>query len=104
MELTEDDSGRRLDARVGEAVQVTLAENPTTGYRWHPADATGLEATDDRYDGPTEPRGAAGMRRLTFTPQRAGRLRLRLVLKRSWESAEAGEFVVDLDVEEAATG
>ncbi len=27
-------SGRTLDLRVGDGVKVTLAENPTTGYKW----------------------------------------------------------------------
>ena len=27
-------SGRSLDLRVGDGVKVTLAENPTTGYKW----------------------------------------------------------------------
>lgn len=101
MNLTQENSGQRLTVRVGEVVSVVLAENPTTGYRWHAEiDTTRLEQADDRYDGPTEPRGAAGLRRLTFTALRGGPVRLRLVKRRSWEDATAAEFDVDLDVDE----
>lgn len=32
--LTEADNDRTLDLRVGDTVEITLAENATTGYRW----------------------------------------------------------------------
>ena len=102
MNLTQDDSGRRLTVRVGETVTVVLAENPTTGYRWHPdVDLTKLEQLDDRYDGQAQPRGAPGFRRLTFRPSQSGPVRLRVVLQRSWEHTHIGEFDVDLDVTQA---
>ncbi|HEV7202958.1 MAG TPA: protease inhibitor I42 family protein [Jatrophihabitans sp.] len=101
MELTERNAGERLTLRAGEPVTLALTETPTTGYRWHADDTAGLELLGDTYDGPTEPRGAAGTRRLTFTPRRTGPLRLRVALRRSWESTEADEFVVDLEVADA---
>jgi len=85
---------------VGEDLTVVLAENPTTGYRWHAEiDATALRLIDDRYLGPAEPRGAAGTRRLTLRPLRAGPVHLRVVLRRPWEQAAAERFDVDLDIE-----
>lgn len=58
MELTQDDSGGRRTTRVGKELVVVLAENPTTGYRWHSEiDARTLQQTGDRYEGPAEPRG-----------------------------------------------
>ena len=102
MELTQRDSGGRRTARVDENLTVVLGENPTTGYRWHAdIDATMLQQTDDRYLGPTEPRGAAGTRRLTFRVLRTGPVHLRVVKRRPWEDAAAEEFDLDLDVEEA---
>ncbi len=32
--LTESDNGRELSVAVGDIVEITLAENPGTGYRW----------------------------------------------------------------------
>lgn len=102
MELTERNSGERVTVRAGEPVTLVLAENPTTGYRWHPDEMAGLELVADTYDGPAEPRGAAGARRFTFTARRPGPLRLRIGLRRSWESTDNDEFVVDLEVEEGS--
>ena len=102
MELTQRDSGGRRTARVDENLTVVLGENPTTGYRWHAdIDATMLQQTDDRYHGPTEPRGATGTRRLTFRVLRTGPVHLRVVKRRPWEDAAIEEFDLDLDVEEA---
>jgi inhibitor of cysteine peptidase len=100
VELTEKDSGTRRTAQVGEDIVVTLAENPTTGYRWAAqVDASTLAQTDDSYTGASTPRGAGGMRRLTFTALRAGTIHLRLVKKRAWEhDGDAEQFSVDLDV------
>jgi inhibitor of cysteine peptidase len=100
VELAQEDSGGRRTVRVGEDVVVALAENPTTGYRWQAdVDEAALQAIDDGYDGPTERRGAPGVRRLAFRILRAGPTRLRLVKRRSWESQVAAEFVLDLEVE-----
>ncbi len=101
VELTQQDSGGRRTARIGEELSVVLAENPTTGYRWHSEiDETRLEPTEDRYEGPAEPRGAAGVHRVTFKVIRAGPARLRLVKRRAWEDVAVEEFHIDLDVEE----
>jgi inhibitor of cysteine peptidase len=100
MELTQDDSGGRRTTRVGEELSVVLAENPTTGYRWHPEiDARTLRQTGDRYEGPAEPRGAAGTRRLTFRVLRPGPVHLRVVKRRAWEGTAVDEFSIDLDAQ-----
>jgi len=101
MELRQNDSGGRRTARVGEELSVVLAENPTTGYRWHPeVDATTLRQTGDRYEGPTEPRGAAGTRQLTFRVLRAGPMRLRIAKRRAWEDTAVEQFSIELDAED----
>ena len=100
MELTQDDSGGRRTTRVGEELNVVLAENPTTGYRWHSEiDARTLQQTGDRYEGPAEPRGAAGIRRLTFRVLRPGPVHLRVVKRRAWERTAVDEFSIDLDAQ-----
>lgn len=101
MELTLGDSGGRRLVRVGDHLTVVLSENPTTGYRWQAAiDTAALQQTADRFDGPTQPRGGAGTRRLTFTVLRPGSASLRLVKRRSWDATVVGEF--DLEVEAEA--
>jgi predicted secreted protein len=97
MELREEDSGGHWAVQVGEEVSVVLTENPTTGYRWHSEiDASMLEQTGDRYEGPAEPRGATGTRRLTFKVLHVP-ARLHLVKRRGWEGTVAEEFMVGLD-------
>ena len=105
MNLTQDNAGQRLSVRVGETVSIALAENPTTGYRWHAdIDPTRLQQTEDSYDGPSEPRGAGGIRRLTFTTLRAGPTHLKLVQRRSWENAGSADFDLDLDIQTVPAG
>lgn len=100
MEFTREDSGTSCTARVGDELTVILAENPTTGYRWHcEIDPAVLEPAGDRYEGPIEPRGASGTRRLTFRIARAGTTRLRLVKRREWEDTAVEEFHIDVAVE-----
>ena len=43
-ELTADDSGTTVQARVGDVLAVLLAENATTGFRWH------VDTIDDAID------------------------------------------------------
>jgi inhibitor of cysteine peptidase len=101
MELRQEDCGGRCAARVGEELSVVLAENPTTGYRWHAEiDPRTLQQTGDSYQGHTEPRGAGGIRRLTFRVLRAGPAHLRVVKRRAWEDTAVEEFSIDLDAEE----
>jgi inhibitor of cysteine peptidase len=101
MELTQDDSGGRRTTRVGEELSVVLAENPTTGYRWHSEiDARTLQQTGDRYEGPAEPRGSAGTRRLTFRVLCPGLVHLRVVKRRAWEGTAVDEFSIDLDAQQ----
>jgi len=100
MELRQGDSGGHRTARVGDELSLELPANPTTGYRWHSEiDATTLQPTGDRYQGPTEPRGAAGTRRLTFRILRAGSAHLRVVKRRAWEDTPVQEFGIDIDAE-----
>ncbi len=97
--LAQDDSGAARDVRLGDEITVALDENPTTGYRWHAdIDTSRLELTDDQYLGAERPVGAGGTRRMTFAPLQAGRARLHLVKRRSWEQAGVAEFDVALDV------
>jgi predicted secreted protein len=98
VELTQADSGGRYAAPVGEDLTIVLAENPTTGYIWHAdIDPRALQQIDDSYVGPTEPRGAAGTRRLTFRVLRPGPIHLRVVNRRPWEDAAAEELHFDIE-------
>jgi predicted secreted protein len=100
MELTRDDSGSRRSVRVGERVVVALDEVATSGYRWEPdVDPARLRALpQDTADAPTQPRGGSRRAVFAFEALQPGPARLRLVLKRPWETEPIDELAVDLDV------
>lgn len=99
MQLTQDDSGRSYQLRVGERVTLTLPESPTTGYEWDPqVDRDMLRQVESHFVGATSPRGAAGDRVITFEVLRAGRTDLHCNRRRAWESDAAEQFQVHLDI------
>jgi inhibitor of cysteine peptidase len=99
MQLTYQDSGSRHAVRVGDEITVVLPENPTTGYRWQvEIDPGALRQADDHNEGATTPRGAPGVRVMTFQALRPGHALLRLVKRRAWETRSSDEFQVHLDV------
>jgi inhibitor of cysteine peptidase len=100
LNLTTADAGTKRSAAVGDEVTVSLAENPTTGYRWQPAiDKAMLAPVDDTFEPASDATGAGGTRRLTFKVLHDGATELRLRKVRSWQPDDAAEeFVVTLDV------
>jgi inhibitor of cysteine peptidase len=84
--LTVDDHGGAVTIRPGETVEVRLAENPTTGYRWQlePLDAD----VADAYTASSAAAGAGGMRVFRVTARSAGDAEVRATLRRSWEPPE----------------
>ena len=99
MQLDESFDGRSVTLRVGERIELALAENASTGYRWRPAPARrsawgpALRAIDETFAAPgqrPEKPGAPGIRRLYFEAVTAGSADLELEYRRSWQpSAQA---------------
>jgi inhibitor of cysteine peptidase len=89
--LTEKDDDRTVAARVGDTIEVSLAENASTGYRWEIAEF------DSRIVGIEESRftplpggiGSGGTRHIAFRARNTGVGRVELILRRSWEAADA---------------
>jgi inhibitor of cysteine peptidase len=78
--------------RLGEDLVIRLPENPTTGYRWEfRQSGTGaLRLAQDVFEpGSREAVGAAGRREVRFVAERAGKVRVEAVERRSWEAPEA---------------
>ena len=98
--LTESDSGRELSVAVGDAIEITLPENPGTGYRW--IVKTGgepcLSLQSERFErGATVP-GRSGVHRWTFRVTAAGSAALEMNYVRPWEkeAAPARSFTLRL--------
>lgn len=97
--LTESDSGRTLDLRVGDTVVVALNANKTTGFDWYPRHGAGsvriLAEKGDRYvvdPDPADSRkpvaGRNGSHYFTYRVIGPGVCGIALDYKRSWEKKD----------------
>lgn len=86
--LTEADAGRTVEVAPGQAVQLRLPENPTTGYRWvltmTPADCLAIASDGFERESAAAP-GAGGVRVLDIKAVTAPECGLALAYRRPWE-------------------
>ena len=88
MDLDERADGTVVAPGPGESVRITLAENPSTGYRWRLLrDGSPVcRLAAERYEAPDGARpGAPGRRCLELRVVAAGRAEIALESVRSWE-------------------
>lgn len=103
--LDERDNGSRIEAGIGNRLEVLLPETATTGYRWEvddPGDAIVVESSEPVAGGELRP-GAAGQRRVVLRAARLGSARLSLRLRRSWDPPDKAEATYGVDVQVTAT-
>src|SRR5438094_5784080 len=89
MQVDERASGSSVDLGVGQTLEVRLAENPTTGFRWQ-IEADGRPActlTSDLYEAASGPPGSGGTRVLAYRGTSPGECTIALAYRRSWEAA-----------------
>ena len=81
-------SGQTVALAAGQTLELRLAENPTTGYRWSVHASGGLQALGDAHvpGGPLP--GAAGERRLRWCSPGEATHELLLLHQREWEPAD----------------
>jgi predicted secreted protein len=74
----------------GDELQIRLAENPTTGYRWHfeQSGTAVLALVEDRFEMGGGAPGAGGKRLVRFIAQQAGSVVLEASARRPFEPAE----------------
>ena len=105
--LTEANHGQAIELRRGEAIDLALPENPTTGFRWQVVRADGLVeepavnvAQPPRAPGLPPQVGAGGIRRFRFRTRTAGIGRLEMKLWREFEgdSSVLKRFVIDVTI------
>lgn len=86
LRVSENDQGRQVSLQQGETLEIDLAENPTTGYRWHIV-ADGKPACQPAGDSFEAGKGTgqSGQRRLQFRAVHDGTCDIALAYRRSWE-------------------
>ena len=111
--LTSLDNGRSLEICPGSQIQLTLAENPSTGYRWSlaPLDPALVELVSEQSKAPaggsgsqdqsqSQAVGSPGEVIYRFKALRPGRTEISLRHLRSWEGDRStiDRFRVDLHI------
>ena len=83
--LTAADSGQEVSISVGETIEIDLAENPTTGYRWHLdcSPTAVLRSVSDSFQAGKRP-GEEGMHRWIIRAETAGSGKISGQYQRSW--------------------
>jgi len=93
--LDESHSGQTLRAAVGETLELSLGEKPTTGHRWEVVSSGDpVCSLRETSFAPTSMRpGGGGVRRFAFDLEGAGEGEIVLVYRRAWEKGKgAREF------------
>ncbi len=96
LKLTEADSGKTLDVKTGDTIEVVIAGNPTTGYEWtaalDPASSALLEQVGEPTYTPDSTDqmlvGSGGTYLFKFKAMKSGQATLKLVYARSFENVE----------------
>jgi inhibitor of cysteine peptidase len=91
--VDQSQSGQTVDLPVGQVMELRLAENPTTGYRWTFA-ADGAPAcvvVSDRFERPAGPPGQGGEHAWQIKGALAGECRIALQYGRSFQPDAVGK-------------
>jgi inhibitor of cysteine peptidase len=102
MQLSDSDNGRAVEVTTSEELEVILAANPTTGYKWEvrEPDPKVLEPSGSRFVASNEAVGSGGTEILTFRCVGPGRCELKLAYQRPFERGNppAKEFTLTVTV------
>jgi len=106
--LKDGDDGKEIELKAGQALEITLESNPTTGFGWEALaiDPAVVEQQGEKVykQRETDGRrvGVGGWDTFTFKAATAGTADLKLVYRRSWEKdvAPVKTFTVKVTVEE----
>ena len=90
--VTLDAAEQSVTVAAGDTLAVTLAENPTTGFRWTLDRLTGpMTLISSTFEAPAAPKpGAGGRRTFVLRADAQGVAEVRLSHARPWEAADAG--------------
>jgi inhibitor of cysteine peptidase len=91
LQIAEDDNGHTVKLAVGDELELSLSENPTTGYQWElTAKAEPVcKLVKDDFEAPTRTPGSGGVHRWQFRAVQPGIGKIALQYRRSWEEGAA---------------
>ncbi len=91
LQIGRDDNGSEVTLAVGEAVELSLPENRTTGFRWELKAQAGpvCALVKDEFEPAIGPPGQGGVHRWQFQAIRAGSGEIQLQYRRHWEQNAA---------------
>lgn len=92
MKIDQSFDNRSVTIPVGETIELSLPENPTTGYRWSIIGngAPICELKNDDFSPADQKPGAGGTRGLGFAVRKAGEVTITLRNQRKWGGADTG--------------
>ncbi|MDP9123346.1 MAG: protease inhibitor I42 family protein [Pseudomonadota bacterium] len=98
--LQESDSGKTVEARAGDHVELHLPENPSTGFRWVASERSTLPLNRASLTSNADPSaaGAGGTRFLHSEPLPAGEFYVALSLRRGSQPAAASAKTFELNL------
>ena len=101
--LTTADSGREVSVAVDETIEIDLAENPTTGYRWRLDCSPGavFESISDSFQAGKRP-GEEGVHRWILRATNAGSGKISGLYQRSWAPDDPPTRTLSIRVRVAA--
>ncbi|PKL62769.1 MAG: hypothetical protein CVV31_04225 [Methanomicrobiales archaeon HGW-Methanomicrobiales-2] len=96
-----EQNGENVTVPAASEVDVSLAENPSTGYSWNATVSPGLTIAADRYEQNATPEGVVGVggiRTWTLVPESPGVFAFSAVYRRPWENVTGTEDRFDLTI------
>ena len=87
IQIDQNDNGHEVSLALGEQVELSLAENQTTGFRWELKSQAEpvCELVQDRFELPDGKPGNGGVHRWEFRAVHPGSGEIQLEYRRPWE-------------------
>jgi len=87
LKIAEGDNGHEVTIAKGDELELSLSENPSTGYRWELSGkaAPVCELLNDNFEAAGTMPGRGGMHRWQFRAVQPGSGEIALQYRRSWE-------------------